>query len=59
MCEENENILKVEGGMGGLYNPEDVRVADGAFVDLGFQCEKKWGFVIITRRSSDSINFSV
>ncbi len=65
-----KNNLKVEGGLGGLYNPEDVRVADGAFVDLGFESEKKWGFVqvlrhscliiiITTRRSSDSIGFSV
>ncbi len=61
------------GGMGGLYNPDDVRVAHGAFFYLGFWGLKRSGDLcrcyvirviidnnnIITRKSSDTIIWSV
>lgn len=44
---KGENNLKVVGGMGGLYNPDDVRVANGAFFDLGFESEKKYQIPVL------------
>ncbi len=46
-----KNNLKMKGGTGGLYNPDDVRVAHGAFFDLGFESEKKWGFVQVHQQT--------
>lgn len=46
-----KNIPKFQGGMGDLYNPDYVRVANGGFFDLGFESEKILVFYFINQCS--------